>query len=194
MTDAAVMTATARRQYVLAAVGILAAEALILYAMDRTPICRCGYVKLWHGVVASSENSQHVLDWYSPSHLIHGFLFYGLFWAIGRRWSIGLRLALTLLVEGAWEIVENTPFVIDRYRAATISLDYYGDSILNSMSDIGCCLAGFALARRLPVWTTVAAILGLELFVGYSIRDNLSLNIIMLLHPFDAIRVWQAGG
>ena len=127
-------------------------------------------------------------------HVIHGFLFYGLFWLVGRRWPVGLRLVLTVLVEAAWEIFENTPFVIERYRAVTISLDYFGDSILNSVSDIACCMAGFALARRLPVWVTVTLVVALELFVGYSIRDNLTLNVIMLLHPMDAIKVWQAGG
>jgi hypothetical protein len=194
MTDTRWAGKATRRQYLLAAAAIVAAEALILFAMGRTPICRCGQVKLWHGVVLSSENSQHILDWYSPSHVIHGFLFYGLFWVVGRRWPAGLRLVLAVLAEGAWEVFENTAFVIERYRAATISLDYYGDSIVNSVSDIACCVAGFALARRLPVRATLALGISLELFVGYAIRDNLTLNIIMLLHPFAALKAWQSGG
>jgi hypothetical protein len=185
--------AALRRAHLLAVAGIVAAAAVTLLLMGRTPICRCGYVKLWHGVVVSSENSQHLLDWYSASHVIHGFLFYGLLWLVGRRWPLGLRLVLAVLTEASWEVFENTPFVIERYRAATISLDYYGDSIINSMSDIACCLAGFSLASRLPGRAIVAVALLLELAVGYAIRDNLTLNVIMLVHPFTAIKLWQAG-
>ncbi len=191
-TDAAAAGQHARRRYLIAAAAILAAEACVLFAMGRTPICTCGQVKLWHGVVLSAENSQHVLDWYSPSHVIHGFLLYGLFWLIGRRWPAGLRLVLAVTVEACWEVIENSPFVIERYRAATIALDYYGDSILNSVSDIACCIAGFELARRLPARFVVAMALAFELVVGYAIRDNLTLNVIMLLHPVDAIKGWQA--
>jgi len=193
MTDTTSSWRAANRTYILAAAALLAVEALTLFAMGRTPICRCGHVALWHGVVASSENSQHILDWYSPSHVIHGFLFYALFRFLGHHRPIGFRLALAVLVEVAWEVFENTPFVIERYRAATISLDYYGDSIVNSVSDVACCMAGFLLAGRFPVRVTVALGVFLEVAVGYAIRDNLTLNIIMLLHPFGAIKAWQAG-
>ena len=174
------------------AAALIAAAAVTLLSMGQVPICKCGYVKLWHGVVFSSENSQHISDWYTPSHVIHGFAFYGLLWLVGRRWPLGLRLVLAIVIESAWEIFENTDMVINRYREVTISLDYFGDSVLNSVCDILAMVAGFVIASRLPVWLTVALVVALELIVLYFIRDNLTLNIIMLLYPLDAIKNWQA--
>ena len=176
-----------------AGLAIVAGIALILWGMGRTPICTCGDIKLWHGVVHSAENSQHITDWYTPSHVIHGFIFYAVLWWLMPKASFATRLLLALGIEGAWEIVENTTATIERYRTATIALDYYGDSILNSVMDVLAMTAGFWLASVLPVGLTIALAIGAELFTGYMIRDNLTLNVIMLLYPIDAIKAWQAG-
>ncbi len=175
-------------------VAFLAAGAVALYSMGHPLICKCGYVKLWHGVTFSSENSQHLTDWYTPSHVIHGILFYAGLWLVARRLPVGVRALIALVIEVGWEVVENTPWIIGRYREVTISLDYFGDSVINSTFDALAMLVGFFLAWRLPLWASIIVVVILELVVGAFVRDNLTLNIIMLLHPIEAIRLWQAGG
>lgn len=181
-------------RYVVAGAGIIVATILVLAWLGQPWICNCGYVKFWHGVTISSENSQQISDWYTPSHILHGIIFYFFLWLLARHWPMRVRVLIALLIECAWEIVENTPFIIERYREATISLDYFGDSIVNSFADILAMLVGFWLAARAPVWLSIATVVLLELLIGYAIRDNLTLNIIMLVYPLDVIRDWQVGG
>ena len=188
------------RRTILISLAITAIAIAILLAMGRPPICECGYVKLWHGQINDAGNSQHIADWYTPSHIIHGMIFYLLGWwlfvkrgiggANGTRWG----LPLAVFLEAAWEVAENTPYVINRFRAVTANFGYSGDSVLNSFADIGWMAFGFWLALRLP-WqvTLVLALIG-ELVAGYVVRDNLTLNVIMLLFPIEAIAEWQASG
>jgi hypothetical protein len=175
----------------LAALLMLLATVAILLAMGRPPICACGEVDLWGSV--GPKQSQMLADWYSPSHLVHGFLFYGALHLAARRWTVERRFLVALFIEAAWEVIENTPAVIDRYRESTIALGYVGDSILNNMSDIAMMAVGFLAARRLPLWASVAVVLVLELIPLLVIRDNLFLNVWMLLAPNQAVLDWQSG-
>ena len=164
--------------------------------MGRHPFCACGRIHFWVGDANGPENSQQVADWYSFSHVIHGFLLYAAVRAIAsftspkKPLAIGMWLIIAVTVEAGWELLENSPFIIARYRK-TMAESYDGDSILNSMSDICFAIVGFILASRLPAWLTVALAVVMEIFVAHMIRDNLVLNVIMLIHPFAGIRHWQ---
>jgi hypothetical protein len=181
----------------LIALVLFLAIAAILWNMGRPPICACGQVKLLHLVVQSSENSQHLADWYTPSHIIHGFLFFGAGHLLRKKWPalfpLGVAVALAILVEGAWEILENSPIIIDRYREVTISWGYAGDSIVNSLADVFWMIVGFFMASRLSWKATLVIALFFEIFVAYMIRDNLALNVLMLAAPSEAVKQWQAG-
>jgi hypothetical protein len=181
------------RRAALPALAILVASAAVLLAMGRSPICTCGAVDLWVAGRDSPRTSQMLSDWYSFSHIVHGFLFYGALWLIARHWPVERRFLIALVVEAAWEIAENTPMVIDRYRTATAALGYTGDSVINSVSDIAMMVLGFLAARRLPLWVSIGTVLLLELVPLLVIRDNLTLNVWMLLWPSEALRGWQAG-
>lgn len=173
---------------------IVAAAGVVLYAFGRPPICTCGTIDLWHGDVFSAENSQHLTDWYSPSHVLHGLVFYLALHLVAPNAGVGPRLVAATLAEAAWEVLENTDMMIDRYRETTIALGYYGDSIINSVSDITMMALGFLIAARAPVWFSVLLFLAAELVVGLMIRDGLILNVVMLVWPFESILTWQAGG
>ena len=181
------------RRYWLLGLGIALAAAAILLWMGRPPICTCGTVKFWVSEVHGPDNSQHLADWYTPSHIIHGFLFYALGWLFLRR-QPGDRLLAAILIEAGWELLENSQWVIDRYREATMALGYNGDSVINSLADIGWMAVGWAAARRLPVWATILVAIGFELLTLIVIRDNLALNVLMLVAPVEGIANWQAGG
>jgi hypothetical protein len=184
---------TKRLTPLIVVAGLILLTAAYLLWIGREPICKCGYIKLWHGQVVSSENSQHISDWYTPSHIIHGFIFFGLLSLVAGRLAISWRLAIATIIECAWEIVENSDAVIERYRTVTISLDYYGDSVLNVVADVVAMIIGFVLASRLPVWATVAIALVFEATTILLIRDGLALNVLMLLYPLDSVAAWQAG-
>jgi hypothetical protein len=177
-----------------AAILILVATASILLLMGRPPICTCGSIELWVGEANSSKTSQMLSDWYSASHIVHGLLFYAGLWLFFRKWPVERRFLAALLIEASWEVIENTPMVINRYREETAALGYTGDSVLNSMSDIAMMGVGFLIARRLPAWAAICVVIGLELVPLIVIRDNLTLNIWMLLAPNEALKTWQSGG
>lgn len=193
-------TLTPTRTTIFASIAIAVLTVGILLAMGRPPICECGYVKLWHGDINSMGNSKHIADWYTPSHIIHGPIFYALGWLLFAKWKIGGEgavkwgLPLAVFLEAAWEVLENTQIVIERFRSVTANWGYSGDSVLNSFADIGWMAFGFYLAMRLPVKVTIVGAIVLEVLAAWVVRDGLTLTVIMLLFPIDAIAEWQAAG
>lgn len=181
------------RARLLTSAGFVALQALILLAMGHPLICTCDTIKLWHGAVSSAETSQHLTDWYTYSHVLHGFGFYLFLWLVAPRMPFGLRLAMAIGLEAAWEVIENTPLVMDRYRQSALARGYFGDSVINSVADTLAAGIGFVSARVVPIWVVVALVIGMELFAAYAIRDNLTLNIIQLIWPSEFISQWQVG-
>ena len=182
------------RRYILFAILVVSLQALLLFLLGQPPICTCGYIKLWEGVVLGPGNSQHLTDWYTFSHIIHGFLFYWLLSLMFPKTPVLARLLMAVGIESTWEVVENTPMVIQHYREQALAQGYTGASIIYSVSDTVTMVVGFLKARRLPVWSIIVLAVGLELFTAYMIRDILTFNVINLLHQFPAIEAWQAGG
>jgi hypothetical protein len=177
----------------VATIVVTLAGMVWLYLAGRSLICPCGDVKLWDGWPAPGESSQHLFDWYTLSHIIHGFLFYGLLWLVARRLSFGWRLAIATAIEVVWEIVENSAMVIEHYRSNTVSVDYNGDSVVNSLADIVAMWVGFALARVFPVWLSVVVVIALEVIALMAVRDGLVLNVLSFVWPMESIVEWQAG-
>jgi hypothetical protein len=177
---------------ILVGAVLIALQALILFAMGRAPICTCGF-KLWGGIAAGPEISQQLTDWYTYSHIIHGVGFYLALWLVAPRSPVAIRFILAIAFEVGWEIFENTAFIIERYRQSAIGQGYFGDSIVNSVADTIASTLGFLLARTLPAWATAAVVVGIELFLLYVIHDNLTLNVLQLIDPNDAISHWQTG-
>ncbi|WP_421997385.1 DUF2585 family protein [Reyranella sp.] len=171
----------------------MAIQALVLHLMGRVWICSCGTVRLWVGDIWSPELSQQLFDWYTPSHIVHGILFYGLLRLVLPRLAVPWRLVLAVVIEGAWEIAENTPWVIEAYRQQALAAGYTGDSIVNSLLDTVAMMTGFTLARLLPWPATVALALALEIAAASVVRDNLTLNVLNFVHRFPAIEAWQKG-
>jgi hypothetical protein len=180
--------------WVLIAVAFVLAQAVALAMMGHPFICECGRIDLWHGNPSGPETSQHLIDWYSYTHVLHGLAFYLLLWWIAPNMPIGQRFALAIGIEAAWEVIENTPLIMERYRQSALARGYFGDSVVNSIADTVAAAVGFVLARTLPAWASVVLVIASESFLAYMIRDNLLLNLLQLLYPNEWLSRWQAGG
>jgi hypothetical protein len=171
--------------------GIIFLTAVILLLLGRFPFCKCEIISVWNGNIWSDQNSQQFTDPYTFTHITHGMAFYALLWFIARTWPVQFRMVAAVAIESVWEIVENTDFAIERYRAATISLNYYGDSVLNTIGDLGAMMLGFWIASRLPIRATLITAALLEAVLLLTIRDSLILNILMLFYPLESVKQWQ---
>jgi hypothetical protein len=182
-----------KKQQVLLCLSLMAIAALLLWWQGRLWWCPAGDAWPWSWTINSQHNSQHILDAYTFTHVLHGILEFWLIGIVFRRVPLAWRLVIAVGIEASWEVIENTSYVIERYRAATISLDYFGDSIANSLSDITCCAVGFAIGYKLKFWRSAALFAATEAILMLTVRDSLIINLIMLIHPIDAVKAWQAG-
>lgn len=182
------------RFVILSTIIILSLVATIELYSGRSPLGPDGKFGWWDNDVWSSENSQRVADAYSFSHIIHGIIFYAFLWLVARKLPLKYRFVIALIIEAGWELLENSPLIINRYRAVTIALGYVGDSVLNSVADVGMVIIGFLIARFSKIWVSIALIIIMELGCLFWVRDNLTLNVLMLVHPVDSIKVWQSEG
>lgn len=174
--------------------ALVGAMVLLLHLQGRIWWCACGGLDVWNGQIFSSHTSQHFFDHYSFTHVLHGVVFFGLAWVLFPRTSYGWRMWCAVFLEALWELLENSPIIIQRYREATIDKGYMGDSIGNSVADLVSCAVGFAIASRLGLKKSIAFYIAVEVILLFWIRDNLTLNVVMLLFPIEAIKQWQAGG
>jgi hypothetical protein len=173
---------------------IVITSIIALNLLGRVWWCEAGDAMPWSWVVNSRHNSQHLIDPYSFTHILHGILEFWLIGLVFRKVPLAWRFVIAIFIESSWEVVENTNYIINRYREATISLDYYGDSILNSFADIICCGLGFLIAQKIKLWWSLAVFVVMEVILLFWIRDSLLLNILMLIWPLDAVKSWQTGG
>ena len=185
---------SSRRLVIALVLAMLAVTAAVELWMGRLPFGPDGRFGLWEGNIWSSEQSQRFADPYSFSHVVHGLLFYAALWLLARRVPAPTRFLIAVGLEAGWEMLENSPLIINRYRAVTISLGYVGDSVVNSLSDVVMMSIGYWIAARSRPWFAVALVVALEAGMVLICRDNLTLNIIMLVYPIEAIRQWQMEG
>jgi len=182
------------RFVILSAIIVFTLVGLVEFFSGRLPLGPDGKFGWWDGNIWGNENSQRVADAYSFSHIIHGILFYAFLWLVMRKFPLKYRFLVALLVEAGWELLENSPLIINRYREATIALGYMGDSILNSVCDVVMMVAGFIIARFSKIWLSIALIIIFELGCLFWVRDNLTLNVLMLVHPVEPVKIWQSEG
>ncbi len=182
------------RAPILISLAVIGVAVLVLYLQGRVWWCQAGDLSPWAWNIWSTHNSQHVIDPYSFTHILHGILEFWLIGLIFKKMPVAWRLVIAVSIESSWEIAENSSYIINRYREATISLDYFGDSIINSISDILCCAAGFVIAYKIRFWRSLILFVATELVLIFCIRDSLIINIIMLIYPIEAIKTWQIGG
>lgn len=184
-------TKTDRTVQIVTVVLVLLLMIVSLRALGRLFLCACGYFDVWTSDTCSSNNSQQLFDPYSFTHVLHGFLFFWLIQLLFRRMTAYWQFWLALLLESAWEVFENTSFVINKYRTETAALGYTGDTVVNSLGDLACALVGFLIARQFGIRRSLIAFLLIELILILWIHDSLLLQILMLIQPVEAIKLWQ---